>query len=247
MGLYVGQPGEGDHTFDVKYRTPASGISNVVDGSDWQTRALTVAVLPAPVSTDMIVPTDPVTLSASNQWTSWPGLQTSIDVPADDNLVLITFQTANEAKSTHVLSKLYIDGAEIVGTRSIAGNQVYGSNLGMYLGTLSAGTHALDVKYRTPGAGITNGGGDWTTRALTATVLPPAEGPVTNLNPQTPYALSSSNAWTSWDGLQSTVSVPGNCVVMATYQTANEAKESHVLSKLYVDGAEVRDGRSREG
>ena len=90
------------------------------------------------------------------RWTSWPGLQTTIDVPADDNLVLITYQTASGAANTHVLSKMYIDGVEQVGTRSIAGNTVYGSNLGIFLGALSAGSHSLDVKYRTPGTGIHN-------------------------------------------------------------------------------------------
>ena len=42
---------------------------------------------------------------------------------------------------------------------------------GPQVAKLKAGDHSFDVKYRTPAAGIVNGGGDWTTRALNVAVI----------------------------------------------------------------------------
>ena len=141
-----------------------------VQGSDWNTRALTATVLKGGLPVANVNPTSPITLSSSNQWTSWPGLQASVEVPGTCT-VMATYQTSGVAMSSHVLSKLYIDGVEQTQTRAIAGNTAYGSNAGFYIGTLKAGSHAFDVKYRTPSSGNTMTGGDWQTRALNVAVV----------------------------------------------------------------------------
>jgi hypothetical protein len=86
--------------------------------------------------------------------------------------VLAYYQISLGAANTHFLSKMYVDGGEKRETRSIAGNTAYGTNAGMWVGSLNAGSHTFLVKYRTPGSNsFANGGSDWQTRALTVVQL----------------------------------------------------------------------------
>lgn len=66
---------------------------------------------------------------------------------------------------------MYLNDKELPQTRSIVGRSMYGTTMGMYIGTLAKGSHVFKVKYRAahnhefPQE-------DWQTRALTIVVLP---------------------------------------------------------------------------
>ena len=60
--------------------------------ADGANELLTAAVLPAPLRTQTVTPADDYTLSSANTWGAWPGLSTTVDVPAADSLVLLTYQ-----------------------------------------------------------------------------------------------------------------------------------------------------------
>ena len=76
-------------------------------------------------------------------------------------MLLLTYQASIYNAGKTVLSKMMIDGAEQVGTRSIAGATNYGSNLGVFLGNLPAGKHTVEIQYRGDSTGSDTPSSDW--------------------------------------------------------------------------------------
>lgn len=190
-------------------------------------------------------PTTAFSLSSANSWAQWDGLTKTISLSATTT-VMATYLTSSNGGSNHILSKMYVDNAEQVSTRSIMGNTDYATNVGIYAGSLAAGSHTFTVYYRTPGSiTMASGGSDWQTRALNVVELPGATAYVDS--PTDAQTLNSANSWTAWPGLSRTISLSATTTVFAWYLTSTGGGDNHILSKMYVDSAEQTQTRSING
>eukprot|EP00929_Paragymnodinium_shiwhaense_P083628 TRINITY_DN44619_c0_g1_i1.p1 TRINITY_DN44619_c0_g1~~TRINITY_DN44619_c0_g1_i1.p1 ORF type:complete len:699 (+),score=196.35 TRINITY_DN44619_c0_g1_i1:141-2237(+) len=66
-------------------------------------------------------------------------------------------------------------------------------------------------------------------------------------NPLSEFSFDGNDTWTKWPGLSRTITLASNRVVLVQYQTASFAKDSHMLSRLLIDGVDTVDGRSAQG
>jgi hypothetical protein len=75
----------------------------------------------------------------------------------------------------NAVSRVLVDGTELPETRDIVGSEnadvIYMSLSGSALRELSAGSHTVQVQYRSPSPLAFNINQDWTTRALTVHVF----------------------------------------------------------------------------
>lgn len=67
------------------------------------------------------------------------------------------------------------------------------------------------------------------------------------LNPLSAFTFSSADEWSLWPGLRKEINLYSDCVVLAQYQTAADASNSHMLSRMLVDSTEVVATRSAQG
>jgi len=95
----------------------------------------TVATVPAWTST------------TTNTWGQVPNLFTDFQM-ANAGPVEISWQVAVPMNG-HIVTRLAIDGTVMQGTNMVVGNTTYATTVGTYYTVLTAGTHHVEVQYRT--------------------------------------------------------------------------------------------------
>jgi hypothetical protein len=184
-GTYWAELGAGQHSFEVKYSTTAtdgkftaqevgstsSAGTERHTPSDWQTRALSIILMPT--GSDLlsqVIPLSKVLLEGNN-WKMWPGLHGTV-VLRRRTMLMVTYATSTPGGATTMRSRLLVDGLERDETRSAVGDSFYAFTSGLYVGELPVGTHTFEVQYRTPGTLSFDDGGDfWQTRTLSVVAV----------------------------------------------------------------------------
>lgn len=109
-------------------------------------------------------------LSNTNQWADVADLSRTFSL-AQETAVLVYYQIATVG-GQHLVTRLIVDGNDIVFGRSITGNTQYWSPSALWIGRLAAGSHTIRVQYRTPTGGTSNPNGtDWENRVLQVLVF----------------------------------------------------------------------------
>jgi len=83
-----------------------------------------------------------------NTWRPVPGLQMLNFQMAKTGAAEISWQVAVPMNG-HIVTRLAIDGVVQPGTNMVVGNTTYATTLGAYYTNLQAGTHKIEVQYRT--------------------------------------------------------------------------------------------------
>ncbi len=104
-------------------------------------------------------------LSSANQWADVADLTRTFSLP-QETAVLVYYQITTVG-GQHLVTRLIVDGVDIVFGRSIVGNTTYWSPSSLWIGRLAAGSHTIKVQYRTATAGTSNpSADDWQNRVL---------------------------------------------------------------------------------
>eukprot|EP00929_Paragymnodinium_shiwhaense_P114474 TRINITY_DN82882_c0_g1_i1.p1 TRINITY_DN82882_c0_g1~~TRINITY_DN82882_c0_g1_i1.p1 ORF type:complete len:629 (-),score=159.01 TRINITY_DN82882_c0_g1_i1:9-1895(-) len=250
FGLVAVHMKAGYHTIVVQYRTANAGVAvNFPEGGgEWQTLALNVVVLP---DAELAVnrPRWQFKLCSNDIWCAWQGF--SLEVMAETEMPTMAFYSAVvHGKNELLVSKLMVDGHDWKMTRSVAGNEAYAQNTGIFVATVPPGMHLWDVKYKSKAIdNYFDPGSDWMMRSLTVLMIPDAETYTTS--DETNFT-TSPGTWGTWKGLSKRLSLVNEHYVLATYSVALEShndvvNETSVMSVLYVDGVEQKATRSRCG
>eukprot|EP00927_Polykrikos_kofoidii_P033482 TRINITY_DN28309_c0_g2_i1.p1 TRINITY_DN28309_c0_g2~~TRINITY_DN28309_c0_g2_i1.p1 ORF type:complete len:791 (-),score=159.03 TRINITY_DN28309_c0_g2_i1:16-2388(-) len=67
------------------------------------------------------------------------------------------------------------------------------------------------------------------------------------INPLSKFTLDGSDTWTQWPGLKKEIHLFSECVILAQYQTSTHGMNTHVMSRMTVDGSAVSATRSAQG
>lgn len=109
-------------------------------------------------------------LSSSNKWGAFPDLKKVVTLRKSTNVIAF-YNVTMVGGSSHLCTRLSVDGKVQDASRAITGDTKYWSPCGLWMGTLAAGKHTLEVEYRTPKGGSNNPGADWSNRTLQVLVL----------------------------------------------------------------------------
>jgi len=150
---------------------------------------------------------------------------------------------------------LTVNGTERPETLASMSGVRFVNNVGIFAGTLPGGAHMLKVQYLTTEESVVfPSSGDWQSAALDVVSVgaePHCAVPVvrtdhtlTNLQAT---LLSSADAWSEWPGLSASIDLERREVILAAYQVSTLASDSHVVSRLLINGTEQPQTRSISG
>ncbi len=104
-------------------------------------------------------------LSSANSWADVADLTRTFSL-AQETAVLVYYQITTVG-GQHLVTRLIVDGADVVFGRSITGNTQYWSPSSLWIGRLAGGSHTIKVQYRSPTGGTSfPNGDDWQNRVL---------------------------------------------------------------------------------
>ena len=263
IGIQFGVLGAGDHTFAHAYSASDGAIDDPA-ATDHSTRALNVALL-LPSSTKRkdiqhfkgtTQSQQATVLPSAQKWTVWPVLTKRCPIKTDGSFVMVEYGTSFATpSSTWVATVLFVDGVEQPQTRFVTGDTLYHTNLGVYMGTLSAGMHSFEVKYTASQAFQIDfdekKAKRWERQHLGIIVFGPVPSILVPIVYTAPVPLNGGGVLSVWSGLVATVTVPSDdSLVIATYQVSSERFSGVsilLFAALYIDEEEQPQTRSISG
>eukprot|EP00928_Gymnodinium_smaydae_P053636 TRINITY_DN37584_c0_g1_i1.p1 TRINITY_DN37584_c0_g1~~TRINITY_DN37584_c0_g1_i1.p1 ORF type:complete len:538 (-),score=103.14 TRINITY_DN37584_c0_g1_i1:17-1630(-) len=212
---------------------------------------------PAGNSTTQNVP-DPMKFQPDIiKWRTWPGLNAEfvlatasvvlfhykILMPLDGNDTTDGSHSAPKRLPGELHTKLFVDGKERRPARSSCGYAIYCYTFGVDVDFLSEGMHHVEVMYRTNSVKTV----DLNVYNNSLNVLQMAEAVGQSINPSYECALSPTNLWYSFPGLEHTVNITHRDPILAiTHATFGEYR-SFTATRLLFDGEELPAARSGMG
>lgn len=108
-------------------------------------------------------------LSSSNTWREYPDLKVTFSLDESKMVAIGYVITIGSSTESHLVTRLIVDGSEVLHYRAISGNTIYHTNAVSGFVSLGSGRHEVRVDYRTPGSFSMSGTEDWTTASLQVT------------------------------------------------------------------------------
>jgi len=227
---------EGTIPVTAQYRTPQGGtIAFTKDWNNFMVSGLWIS--PRPTKYSVNQPTLK-SLSGSNTWAKYPSLEQSFDLKRETVVLMwYTLTMPVTSGSSHLVSKLLIDGEEDQASRAISGNRLYMGNYAMMAKKLNIGNHDVSVNYRTPfnGFSTSSENSDWEAQNLNLVELP-QDTRIWSARMKSANQRNDDNKWTTVPDLRIEFEIKDKCTLVAMYTLTTFNGDKTIYARLFMNG-----------
>lgn len=150
-GIYIGSLGAGQHTFAVKFKGSGGAVELLKGGRDWQTSALSVAVLPGAL-VQSGTPSESKASTGINREYQMHSSSSSVHVGVG-TYVFAVYRTSRNVIDGSAYSTFLIDGIQLHRTPLGTDVALPSTAFGIHFTSLTPGQHNFRVEQTTSGDG----------------------------------------------------------------------------------------------